>query len=221
MTVDPRLREEAVVERLRARWLDRGYQVFVHPKANLLPPFFGTWRPAAIAIPPQGQGQPIAFAVKAGPDSTREPLRSIAEKFAGREDWRLVVVDASDVRDPEIGLSTPAELTQAAEAALDLIRTGVIAPGLLAAWSAIEGLARHAGNARDSRVLRDPHALVDWLVQNGHVEADDRHRAMALADARLRAAHGDFSIGMDEGERTLIADIVTALAEAAKAPHVD
>lgn len=211
MTIDFISREDAMIEILRARYLDDGCQFFAKPSRNLLPDFLGGYLPDAIAVRPDGSKIVIEVKTRPLPEGS-DGLGKLAELLRDRPGWELMVVRAFAAEDDRpVEPSPSAALRAAGRDAEDLAAHGQIDAALLLGWSVLEGLARRLRPPRPRAISAAP-TLVEWLVQEGHVSQETGRALLVLGRARNRAAHGHL---MTEVSASDLAPLFAAIDEVA------
>ena len=81
--------EEQVLRREIARLESEGYDVFVHPRAPLVPEFLGDYVPDAVAT---GKGKKIVLEVANSAKLGSEKLRDIAARFRKQGEWEFRIL---------------------------------------------------------------------------------------------------------------------------------
>jgi uncharacterized protein YutE (UPF0331/DUF86 family) len=183
--------EEQVLQREVARLESEAYDVFLQPRAPLVPEFLGDHVPDAVAT---GKGKKIVLEVARPSKRSNEKLREVAARFADQREWELKVLLVSPT---STGETLPVQSRQAIEGALEEIdqlqkvRSAARAAFLLA-WATLEAESRASIEGEFARP-QTPGRLVRVLSQEGYLTPTDADQMRALSDKRNRLIHGDLS----------------------------
>lgn len=199
MTPGADLWESDALRSLRRVSEARGLTFYVNPPREVVPDFLGDFQPDAIARGPDGG---IVIQVKqrrSGADSA-ERLAEVARKMSGQKGWefRAIYLGAAGEDMPAIATPTRQQLLDVFEEIEALNEGGHPAAALVAAWAALESLARLAGadGGRAAITIYSPIQAVQALAEEGHVENEAADRLRALTTLRNAVVHGDLSIAV-------------------------
>src|SRR5215475_3113065 len=90
--------ESVVLERLVPDLKSEGYDVFVHPGKQMLPPFLGSYIPDVIAL---RDDKNLVIEIKHRSRRAESTLKDLAKRFEGQNRWefRVVWVNPSETQD--------------------------------------------------------------------------------------------------------------------------
>lgn len=199
--------EQAVFESLIPKLQAEGFEVFVHPDRQLLPPFMDTYRPDAIAFKP---GENLAIEVISQAFAGSPKIRNLESLFRSHEDWELRVIYSP----PHGGeVSSPVEPTSARkiQEILDAVaKIGEYAhgiPALLTLWGAFEATGRMLVPVEFSKP-QTPGRLLELLASQGYLTPNEADDIRELVAVRNRAIHGNLNVVVTvrqlDGFRTII-----------------
>lgn len=199
--------EEQVLQREIARLESEGYDVFVQPRAPLVPEFLGDFVPDAVAT---GNGKKIVLEVARSLGS--EKLRDVAAKFAKQREWELKVLLVTPTSS---GTHLPVQSRQVIEGALEEIRRlqelNAFRAAFLLAWATFEAEGRASIAGRFERP-QSPGRLVEVLSQEGLLTPDDADQMRALSEKRNRLIHGDLGIEITGEDLRWLVNVLQQLA---------
>lgn len=109
--------EEQVLQREIERLESEGYDVFVHPRAPLVPEFLGDFIPDAVAT---GKGKKIVLEVTKPSTRKSERLKDVAARFAQQREWELKILFVIPTSSAS---AVPVQSRQAIEDAFERDRT--------------------------------------------------------------------------------------------------
>ncbi|RXG90612.1 hypothetical protein [Bradyrhizobium vignae] len=194
--------EEQVLQREIARLESEGYDVFVHPRAPLVPDFLGDFVPDAVAT---GNGKKIVLEVARPSTRQSERLKDVAARFAQQREWELKVLFVAPT---SLGTTLPVQSRQAIEGALSEIERlrdiDALRAAFLLAWATFEAEGRASVEGRFDRP-QTPSRLVEVLGQEGLLTPTDADQMRLLSEKRNRLIHGDLGtdIGAEDLERLI------------------
>ena len=199
---------DTIVPRLRAE----GYEVFVHPSAQMLPPFMGRYTPDAIALK---SGRRLAIELVRDDPSSQSKLGHARRLFEGKSDWELLVywVSNSDVA-PDINMSDLRSVEASIHEVEALVDQGYGASALLLAWATLEAAARTLSPKQLARP-QNASSLIEALASDGFVTPGEADGLRSISKLRNFVAHGDLSahVHLDQ-VRELISITRTMMSEA-------
>jgi uncharacterized protein YutE (UPF0331/DUF86 family) len=178
---------EGVVPRLRSQ----GYEVYLEPSANLLPPFMEGYRPPAIAV--RGDRK-LAIEVLRDDPGSRQRLEEAHQRFEDRADWELRVYWLNPLKAWEpLETASRDGIDRTIRTVERLAEEGQMAPALLTAWAALEALGR---TLLPEKLARPQTAsdLVEAMAFEGQIMPADADFLRTQAEMRNRVAHGALDI---------------------------
>ena len=201
--------EEQVLQREIARLESEGYDVFVHPRAPLVPEFLGDSVPDAVAT---GKGKKIVVEVADSSKLGSQKLREIAGRFAKQREWELKVLLITPTSKGE---PLPVQSRQAIDGALEEIdrlqEINALRAAFLLAWATFEAEGRASIEGRFDRP-QTPGRLVEVLSQEGVLTPTDADRMRALSERRTRLIHGDLGTEITRKDLLWLIDVLQRLA---------
>jgi hypothetical protein len=196
MISEAQLWESNVLRNLQQVSEARGLKFFVNPPREVVPAFLGDFQPDAIAVGPEG-GIIIEVKLRRSPTSERQ-LAEIARRVSGQKGWEFRAIYLTPPTDetPPIAKPTPEQLQATFGKIETLINGGHPAPALVAAWAALESLARLASANSEARRPRSfsPIQAIQTLAEEGYIENEAADRLREMAKLRNAVVHGDFSV---------------------------
>jgi len=196
MTSEAQLGESDVLRNLRKVSEARGLKFYINPPREIVPDFLGDYQPDAMALGPDG-GIVIGMLRRGGPESEQQ-LATVARKVSGQKGWEFQAIYLNSPMDETPPIATPSsEQLQATFREIEaLTEAGHPAAGLVAAWAALESLARLAST--NSEVRRpegfSPIRAVQTLAEEGYIENEAADRLREMAKLRNAVVHGDLSV---------------------------
>jgi len=193
-----RVLRDIVVPRLEAE----GYQVYLDPPPQLLPPSFGAYRPDAIALRADRKlavdvgglvGRPRSVGVPTLPEGSGWEHRLI---FAPGSDG----VDGLDVVPGD-------EIDAAVERILPVFDAFGPVPAILFGWSVLEAVARSLLPAMTSRG-QSATTLVETLLFEGIVTPRDGDLLRRVGGLRNAAAHGQLDTAVARADMERLVEII-------------
>ena len=187
-----------------------GYDVFLQPRAPLVPEFLGDYVPDAVAT---GNGKKIVLEVTRSSKAGSEKLKDVAARFAKQREWELKVLVVAPT---SAGEALPVQSRQAIEGALEEIDQLQIVNALRAAfllgWATFEAEGRASIAGKFDRP-QTPGRLVQVLGQEGLLLPADTDQMRALSDKRNRLIHGDLSLEISSDELQSLVRVLRQLAK--------
>jgi uncharacterized protein YutE (UPF0331/DUF86 family) len=180
-------REAAVLENIVPQLEAEGFEVITQPTRYRLPPFMQSYSPDAIAL---REDKNLAIEVLAKGTSSTKNLDELRGLLAGHKDWELRVYWISPSNTPKpIEPASAKDIEQAIKTVEHLTSEGLLAPALLMAWAALEGLGRALLLEKIVRP-QTPGRLVEVLAGEGYVTPTEADRLRALIATRNQIVHG-------------------------------
>lgn len=186
----------------------RGYEVFVQPRNEFLPPVLQGTRPDAIALKSDHK---IVIGVLPAVDEPNVKIPRLQAALAGHPDWELRLYS------PEEGVEKltlpvmPREAIQTQSARLlDIHDAAGPVPALLTGWALLESAARLLMPKVFSR-RQTPESLMENLAFEGWVTPDEAAMLRPLGRMWNRAAHGDLSATVTRQEIETLAEVIRTL----------
>jgi len=199
--------EQQVLQREIARLESEGYDVFVQPRAQLVPEFLGDFVPDAVAT---GNGKKIVLEVARSLESDK--LRDVAARFAKQREWELKVLLVTPTSS---GTHLPVQSRQAIEGALEEIgrlqAVDALRAAFLLAWATFEAEGRASMEGRFDRP-QSPGRLVEVLSQEGLLTPADADQMRALSEKRNRLIHGDLGTEITGADLQRLVNVLRQLA---------
>jgi uncharacterized protein YutE (UPF0331/DUF86 family) len=200
------------IERIAARYRDKGYDVVVHPRGDQVPPFAAGFDLDLIAT---RRNEGVIVAVKANRiDLANDPqITRLAEIANAQPGWRLDVV----VLEPETPIQKAAQeaaepsdeqLAQILKVAEDLADRGYTPYACVVAWSGLEAAMRRLRDEVGLYRRTTPSEMMRSLYGNGFLSREQFDRLKEAFKIRNQVVHGLVSPTIDPG---LVRD-VTATA---------
>ena len=200
--------EEQVLLSEIARLESEGYEVFVHPRAPLVPEFLGDYVPDAVAT---RNGKKIVLEVTGSSKLENEKLREIAARFANQREWELKVLLVTPTTRGE---TLPVQSRQVINGTLkeieQLRQSGAFRAAFLLAWATFEAEGRALFERWFDRP-QTPGRLVQVLSQEGFLTPADADRMRALSDKRSRLIHGDLGIDVSNEDLQWLVSVLRQL----------
>jgi hypothetical protein len=200
--------EEQVLQREIARLESEGYDVFVHPRAPLVPEFLGDHVPDAVAT---GNGKKIVLEVATSSKLGSEKLREVAARFAKQREWELKIILVTPTTRGE---TLPVQSRQVIDGTLSEIeqlrRSGALRAAFLLAWATFEAEGRASVERQFDRP-QTPGRLVQVLSQEGFLTPTDADRMRTLSDKRNRLTHGDLGIDISNEDLLWLVGVLRQL----------
>ncbi|WP_454645798.1 hypothetical protein [Bradyrhizobium liaoningense] len=201
--------EEQVLQREIERLESAGYDVFVHPRAPLVPEFLGDFVPDAVAT---GKGKKIVLEVAKPSARNSERLKDIAARFAQQREWELKVLFVSPTSS---GATLPVQSRQAIDGALSEIErlreVEALRAAFLLAWATFEAEGRASIEGQFDRP-QTPGRLVDVLGQEGLLTPGEADQMRVLSEKRNRLIHGDLGVEISADDLQRLVGVLRQLS---------
>ncbi|MCB8879914.1 hypothetical protein ACELLULO517_06685 [Acidisoma cellulosilytica] len=212
MTKSPRQRERAVLQAVIPGLEAEGFEVFLQPGAQLLPPFMAGYRPDAIALKP---GRKIAIEVTAGGGDrpNRPALQKIQAIFASQRDWEFQILYAPpSSSDPDLAPEPKEAIFATLRRLPSLLDQGGAVAALLTGWSAFEAAARRL-MPDDFERPQSPSRMLETLAFSGAVTPDEADLLRDLGRRRNQAAHGKLDVTITPAQLEQLIAVTRVLLE--------
>lgn len=214
--------ESDVLKILRQASEARGMKFYVNPPRDVVPEFLGGFRPDAMARGPEG-GMIVEVKLRRSPGSEQQ-LAEIARRVSGQKGWefRAIYLNPPTDETPPIATPTPQQLQAAFGEIEALTKGGHSAAALVAAWAALESMARLASVDSGASTARNfsPLQAVQTLAEEGYIENDAADRLRAMAKLRNAVVHGDLSVNVPDEQVEHILKDLRAIASDIEAARV-
>lgn len=201
--------EEQVLQREIERLESEGYDVFVHPRAPLVPDFLGDFVPDAVAT---GKGKKIVLEVAKPSTPKSKRLKDVAARFAQQHEWELKVLF---VNPTSSGTALPVQSRQAIDDALGEIErlreVKALRAAFLLAWATFEAEGRASIEGQFDRP-QTPGRLVEVLGQEGLLTPSEADQMRALSEKRNRLIHGDLGTEISADDLQSLIGVLTQLS---------
>ena len=201
--------EEQVLQREIERLESEGYDVFVHPRAPLVPEFLGDFVPDAVAT---GRGKKIVLEVAKPSTQKSERLKDVAARFAQQREWELKVLFVTPTSS---GTTLPVQSRQAIEEALgeieQLREVKALRAAFLLAWATFEAEGRASIQGRFDRP-QTPGRLVEVLGPEGLLTPSETDQVRALSEKRNRLIHGDLGVDISADDLQRLIGVLRQLS---------
>jgi REase_AHJR-like len=190
--------EQQVLQREVARLESEGYDVFLQPRAPLVPEFLGDYVPDAVAT---GHGKKIVLEVVRSSRLGSEKLREVAARFAKQREWEFKMLLVTPISPGE---SLPIQSHQAIVGALEEIErlrqdSSASRAAFLLAWATLEAEGRASIEGKFDRP-QTPGRLVQVLSQEGLLTPSEADKMRVLSEKRNRLIHGDLGTEISEDD---------------------
>lgn len=190
--------EQQVLQREVARLEAEGYDVFLQPRAPLVPEFLGDYVPDAVAT---GHGKKIVLEVARSSKLESAKLREVAARFAKQREWELKLLLVAPTSPGE---SLPIQTDQAIDGALEEIErlrkdASASRAAFLLAWATLEAEGRASIEGKFDRP-QTPGRLVQVLSQEGLLTPSEADKMRVLSEKRNRLIHGDLGTEISEDD---------------------
>lgn len=183
--------EQQKIKRLAKEYRAKGYNVQVNPEHDILPPFFGLYRPDLLVT--RGDEHIVVEVKSRATLGSSDQLAGVAKILESRPGWRfeLVVTNPSDTTKEEISEVRP-ELAQTRLAEAQRMLVGGQNEGaLLLGWAAAEGALRALAAREDiSLKQQQPNYMIKILFSRGLLNNREFELLDGFRLARTQIAHG-------------------------------
>lgn len=205
--------EEQVLQSEIARLESEGYDVFLQPRAPLVPEFLGDYVPDAVAT---GNGKKIVLEVARSLGS--EKLKDVAARFAKQREWELKILLVTPTSS---GQTVPVQSRQAIDGAIEeverLRQVDALRAAFLLAWATFEAEGRASIAGKFDRP-QTPGRLVQVLSQEGLLTPTEADRMRALSERRNQLVHGDLGTDIGGDDLQWLVAILRKMATVSKIP---
>ena len=198
--------EMRFLEGLRPRYEQGGYQFLVNPDTSILPAFFSSYRPDAIAIK---DGKKIAIEIKSrSTEASRNSIERIRKLLSDHPEWELLVAYVGSEFSQSSRLPAPAvsDVAGRISEVRELARTHPRA-AFLVAWRLLEAALNAVMPDADKRPRR-PGTVVEALAMDGYISSETEASLRSLVDVRNRVVHGDLNVEPSEMDVAKVLDAV-------------
>jgi uncharacterized protein YutE (UPF0331/DUF86 family) len=201
--------ENVVLERLVPDLESQGYDVFVHPNKQMVPPFLGAYVPDLIAL---RDDKNLVIEIKHRNGRTENVLKDLAKRFDGQDRWefRIVWINPSESQDGLTLQSREAISTRLKEISR-LLGAGFVDSAMLMAWATFEAIGRKLMPKEFARP-QSPGRLVQVLAKEGHITPDEGDVLRQLVDMRNRFIHGELTTAISRPQVESFVRILSSLA---------
>jgi len=201
--------ENVVLERLVPDLKSQGYDVFVHPNKQIVPPFLGAYAPDLIAL---RDDKNLVIEIKHRSGRAENLLKDLAKRFEGQNGWefRVVWINPSESQDG-LTLQSRDTISTRLKEISRLVDAGFIDSAMLMAWATFEAIGRKLMPKEFARP-QSPGRLVQVLAQEGHVTPDEGDALRELVDMRNRFIHGELTVAITRPQVEAFAKILSSLA---------
>jgi uncharacterized protein YutE (UPF0331/DUF86 family) len=202
--------ENVVLERLVPDLKSQGYDVFVHPNRQMVPPFLGTYLPDVIAL---RDDKNLVIEIKQGSSRAEKTLEDLTKRFEGQSRWefRIVWVNRDDDR-RRLTLQSSETISSRLTEVRRLLDGGFTESALLMCWAILEAIGRRLLSDEFARP-QSPARLVEILATKGLVTPDEGDALRRIADERNRVIHGELTTNIDHSIVEAFLAVLTSLAK--------
>jgi uncharacterized protein YutE (UPF0331/DUF86 family) len=200
--------ERTALEQIISNLEERGFQVFVDPSREILPPFLQGFAPDAIAM---SKEKNLLIEIVSERASSKSKIERLKELVRGQQGWELkvyLISPRSSGRPLEV--QSRAEIEKGIQTVEELITTGHIGPSLLIAWATFEALCRALVPIEFSRP-QSPGRLLETMASLGYLSPSDSDEVRTLIDKRNHLVHGMLETEVTPGEVARFVAIMKAL----------
>jgi uncharacterized protein YutE (UPF0331/DUF86 family) len=183
--------ESVVLERLVPDLQSQGYDVFVHPSKQMVPPFLKGFAPDVIAL---RDDRNLVIEIKHRRAAAEKVLKDVAKRFEGQDRWefRIVWVNPAEAQE-ELKLQSRETIAAHLKEISRLLDAGFVEPAMLLCWAALEAIGRRLMAKEFSRP-QTPGRLIQSLAGEGYITPDEGDILRRLAETRNRFIHGDLTV---------------------------
>lgn len=201
--------ERVLLERLVPDLESQGYDVFVHPNKQIVPPFLGAYIPDLIAL---RDDKNLVIEIKHRSGRAEAALEEVVKRFEGQDRWefRIVWINPNDSQDGLTLQSRETISTRLKEISL-LLGAGFANSAMLLAWATFEAIGRKLMPKEFARP-QSPGRLVQVLAQEGHITPDEGDVLRQLVNLRNRFIHGELTVAISRPQVESFVKILSSLA---------
>jgi uncharacterized protein YutE (UPF0331/DUF86 family) len=202
--------ENVVLERLVPDLKSQGYDVFVHPNRQMVPPFLGAYLPDVIAL---RDDKNLVIEIKQGSSRAEKALEDLTKRFEGQSRWefRIVWVNRDDDR-RRLTLQSSETISSRLTEVRRLLDGEFTESALLMCWAILEAIGRRLLSDEFARP-QSPARLVEILATKGLVTPDEGDALRRIADERNRVIHGELTTNIDHSVVETFLAVLTSLAK--------
>ncbi len=215
MTSEEQPSESGLLKSLQLSSEKHGFQFYINPPRNLVPPFLAGYQPDAIARRPDGGGV-IIEVKRGGSRASNRQLSEIAKVVSAQKGWELQVIYVNAATEAPLDFAKPTyEQIEVRLTELEaLTKAEYRAPALILGWAVLESLARlaSAGSGVGRSGGFSPIQAVQTLAEHGYLENDVAQNLREMAKLRNTVVHGDFSIDIPAEQVELLLKQLKAIA---------
>lgn len=214
MNTEVTSRETEVLEEVRARYLDAGFEFIAEPHVDDLPAFLKGRRPDAIA---RRLNENVAIELKSPQtsQSRRDLIAFFSNEIPKHDGWKfeLVLVDRSNQGlDSELEPDAEGRKVQLAKVE-SLYRKDDLNLALILGWALLEAFARNlslTSNGGEPKRYK-PRSVIEALVSDGFLNDTQGEHLSMLSVSRNRLVHGFSKTKVDKEQIRLLIDILNQL----------
>ena len=202
--------ENVVLERLVPDLESQGYDVFVHPNKQMVPPFLGAYVPDLIAL---RDDKNLVIEIKQANGRAENILKDLAKRFEGQNRWefRIVWISPNESQDG-VTLQSREAISARLKEISQLLDAGFVDPAMLLAWATFEAIGRKLMPKEFVRP-QSPGRLVQVLATEGHITPDEGDVLRQIADMRNRFVHGELTVAISQPQVEAFVRILSSLAD--------
>jgi hypothetical protein len=202
--------ENVVLERLVPDLESQGYDVFVHPSKQMVPPFLGAYVPDVIAL---RDDKNLVIEIKYEGGRAEKVLQDLAKRFEGQNRWefRVVWINPTESQD-RLTLQSGEAISTRLKEVSRLLDAGFVDSAMLTSWATFEAIGRKLMPKEFARP-QSPGRLVQVLATEGHITPDEGDVLRQLAETRNRFIHGDLTITIGRPQIESFVRILSSLAK--------
>jgi uncharacterized protein YutE (UPF0331/DUF86 family) len=179
--------EQDLLANLSSDLSSQGYEVFVQPRSQLLPSFFGSYVPDMVA---RREGDNIAVEVMDGDREGTGRLAELSAIFAGHPDWKLKIVGTTRSASASVlSALTSDEISDRIAETERLAEESRFGPALVYGWSALEALGRRLMPEQFGKP-QTPRRLTSVLAEAGWITPTQADQLRRIAEFRNAIVHG-------------------------------
>jgi uncharacterized protein YutE (UPF0331/DUF86 family) len=201
--------ENVVLERLVPDLKSQGYDVFVHPSKQMVPPFLGAYVPDIIAL---REDKNLVIEIKHRSGRAENVLKDLAKSFEGQNRWefRIVWVSPSET-EGDLTLQSGETISTRLKEISRLLDAGFVDSAMLMSWATFEAIGRKLMAKEFSRP-QTPGRLIQVLAKEGYITPDEGDVLRQLADTRNRFIHGELTVEASRAQVESFVKILSSLA---------
>lgn len=183
----PQDTEALMLERVATDLQEEGYEVFLHPRHPLTPPFLGNFMPDAIA---SKQDEHLLIEITRKSPQASAKLAKLDELLKDRKNWKLRVYWLEPMTPgDQLPVERAATISSRLDEATSIAATGHREAALLQAWATFEAIARALTPDNFARP-QSPRRIVEALAAEGYLTPSEALAIRPLVDKRNQFVHG-------------------------------